>query len=579
MTELILPNELRGDAKDWTGRFRGQDVWDVLAAARNGDTDRLRLLLNRVPDIVAAEYWYTPPLHFAVREGHAAATRLLLDAGADISHRTLYGGETLLQTAAERGHEEVASVLRAEMERRFAGDGTTHAIHEAVQSGNIDAVGALLDADATLVNRGDALGRRPLHYAVEGAASGALGADRQKFRASGVSNAPVKAHEWEGHPLAKGAEMLDLLLDRGADIDATGFSSDDRLGGQGFRPITLALWQHPYWPQRNDYATARRLLDRGAEYTATIAAALGDEERLRELLRRDASLADQPEPGGKRPLSAAAERNHAAIVDLLLDAGADPNLPEGPNCPCGHALWAASRFGHRAVAERLLKAGADPNAMVESSGTPTSSAADDDMRALMYCYGGRMDFMGHFWKGNIDALAALLDAKPELFDEGVCADGFTMCVSEGHEWIIRLMLSRGLRVPAVVTVCQTYLWRNLDLARLLLEHDMDANLPNWQQVRPLHHMAAKGDVDAARLFLDFNADPFARDEEYLATPLGWAARAGQEEFVRFWLDTVEGALAAEPATPQWANANAWARRREHGAIARLLNAADGPLKA
>ena len=549
MTELIRPKELRGDTHDWTGRFRGQDVWDVLTAARAGDTNRLRRLLSGVPDIVAAEYWYTPPLHFAVREGHGAATRLLLDAGADISHRTLYGGETLLQAATERGHEEVASILRAEMERRFAGDGTIHPIHEAVQSGDADAVRALLDEDAALVNRGDALGRRPLHYAVENVAK-----------------------------TTSGGDMLDLLLDRGADIDATGFSSDDRLGGQGFRPITLALWQHPYWPQRNDYATARRLLDRGAQYTPTIAAALGDEERLQELLRRDASLADQPEPGGKRPLSAAAERNHGAIVDLLLDAGADPNLPEGPNCPRGFALWAASRFGHRAVAERLLKAGADPNAMVESSGTPTSSAADEDMRALMYCYGGRMDFMGHFWKGNIDALAALLDATPELFDEGVCADGFTMCVSEGHEWLVRMMLSRGLRVPGVVTVCQTYLWRNLDLARLLLEHDMDPNVPNWQQVRPLHHMAAKGEVDAARLFLEFDADPFARDEEYLATPLGWAARAGQEEFVRFWLDTVEGALAAEPATPQWANATAWAQCRGHTAIVRLLNAAEGPLK-
>ena len=215
MTDLIRPNELRGDAHDWTGRFRGQDVWDVLTAARAGDSNRLRPLLSRVPDIVAAEYWYTPPLHFAVREGHAAATWLLLDAGADISHRTLYGGETLLQVATERGHEEVAAIIRSEMERRFAGDGTTHHIHEAVQAGDLDAVSALLDADAALVNRGDALGRRPLHYAVENVGEGGAG---------------------EGLPLPEGAEMLDLLLDRGADIDATGFSSDDRLGGQDSAP-------------------------------------------------------------------------------------------------------------------------------------------------------------------------------------------------------------------------------------------------------------------------------------------------------------------------------------------------------
>lgn len=553
MTELIRPNELRGETRDWTGGFRGEDIWDVLTAARDGDVGRLRGLVARVPNIAQAEHWYTPPLQFAVREGHAAATRLLLDAGADVTHRTLYGGETLLQVATDRGHEEVAAIVRAEMDAQFASDGTIHPIHNAVQSGDLDAVRALLDADASLVNRGDALGRRPLHYAVES-----------------VAKAAAKTES--------GAEMLDLLLDRGADIDATGFSSDDRLGGQGFRPVALALWEHPYWPQRNDYDTVRRLLQRGAKYTATIAAALGDEERVRELLRRDAGLANDIEPGGKRPLSAAAERNHAEIVGLLLDAGADPNLPEGPNCPRGFALWAASRFGHRAVAERLLKAGADPNAMVESSGTPTSSGADDDMRALMYCHGGRMDFMGHFWKGNIDALAALLDAKAELFDEQVCADGFTMCVSEGHEWIIRLMLSRGLRVPAVVTICQTYLWRNLDLARLLLEHDMDPNLPNWQQVRPLHHMAAKGDIAAARLFLEFGADPFARDEEYRSTPLAWAAREGREDFVRFWLETIEGALATEPTTPQWTNVAAWAQRRDHEAITKLLNAADGSPK-
>ena len=537
--ELIRPGELRGEALDWTGRFRGEKVWDVLIAARNGDADRLRFLMEREPGAIAAEYWYTPPLHFAVREGHVAASRLLLEAGADISHRTLYGGETLLQVATERGHEEVASILRGEMERRFASDGASHPIHEAVQSGDIDAVRALLDADATLANRGDAYGRRPLHHAVEHVANG-------------------------------GNDMLDLLLDRGADIDATGFSGDDRLGGQGFRPIASALWKHPYWPQRNDYDTARRLLARGAEYTATIAAALGDEDRLRELLRRDSALANEAEPGGKRPISAAAERNHVAIVDLLLDAGADPNLPEGPNCPRGFALWAASRFGHRTVAERLLEAGADPNAQVESSGSPTASAADDDMRALMYCHGGRMDVYGHFWKGSIDVLAALLDATPELFDEEVCADGFTMCVSEGHEWIIRLMLSRGLRVPAVVTRCQTYLWRNLDLARLLLVYGMDANLPNWQQVRPLHHMAAKGEVAAAQLFLEFGADPFTRDEEYRSTPLGWAAREGQEDFVRFWLDAVGGALAAEPQSPPWASAMAWARRRGMDAVERAL---------
>ena len=531
---VLRPAELAADAVDWTGRWRGEDVWQALVAARDGDTATLERLLERDHTLVEAEYWYAPPLHFAVREGHVDAARLLLRHGADVFGQSLYGQETLLQVALDRGHQAVADILREELQRRAASDGTKHALHATVAAGDLAAVARMLDRDGGLVERGDALGRRPLHYAVQ----------------------------------AGNSAMVDLLLRHGADVDALGFSSDDRLGGYGFRPIALALWHHPYWRQRNDYAIASRLLTHGAAYSITIAAALGDEARVRELLRCDAALANAQESGGKRPLSAAAERNHVAIVDLLLAAGADPNLPEGPNCPRGHALWAASHFGYVEIAERLLTAGADPNAEMESSGTPTGAAKDAAMRALMLRHGGRVTLAQHFFDGNIDVVAALLDAKPELFDADRAAEGFTMGVMAGHEDMLRLMLARGLRVPPVVTVCQTYLWSKLELARLLLEHGMNANLPNWQHVTPLHHMASKGQIEAVRLFLEFGANPGAVDEEYRSTPLGWAARAGQTEFVRFALGNGFPAVAA--GTPAWAQPTAWAARRGHDHIVLLL---------
>ena len=535
--QLLRPPELAPGTRDWTGQWCGEDVWAALVAARDGDLPALRRLLERDATLSKAEFWYAAPLHFAVREGHLDTVRLLLAHGADLFARTLYGQETLRQVALDRGHLAVAAHLREELRQRAASDGSTHPLHEAVAEGETGSVQRMLDDDRGLVNRGDALGRRPLHYAVQ----------------------------------AGNGDMIDLLVRRGADVDARGFSSDDRLGGYGFRPVALTLWHHPYWRQRNDYANASRLLAHGADYSITIAAALGDEGRVRELLRGDPTLANAPEPGGKRPLSAAAERGHAAIVDLLLDAGADPNLPEGPNCPRGHALWAASHFGHRRIAERLLAAGADANAEMESSGTPTGSAKDAAMRALMLRHGGRVPLMQHFFEGNIDVVAALLDAKPELFDAARAAEGFTMGVSAGHEDMLRLLLARGLRVPAVVTICQTYLWRRAPLARLLLEHGMDANLPNWQQVTPLHDMASKGDVDVAKLFLEFGADPGRIDEEYRSTPLGWAARAGQAEFVRFAL--ARGFPAVVEGTPDWAQPKAWAGRRGHATVAALL--ADG----
>ena len=534
---LLRPYELPPDELDWTGRWRGEDIWQILNAARDGDTARLRRMLDADPTLVEAEFWYVPPLHFAVREGHVDAVRLLIDAGADIFHRSL-SQETLLEVALDRGHGEVANVLRGELQRQVASTGARHAIHDAAADGDIGAVEMLVRQEPELVHRGDHLGRRPLHYAVQSAVQSGNG------------------------------DMVDRLLDLGADVDACGFSSDDRLGGAGFRPIVLALWHHPYWEQRNDYAMARRLLARGAHYSITVAAALGDEERVRELLAADGQLANDRESGGKRPLSAAAERDHRAIVDHLLTAGADPNLEEGPNCPKGYALWAAAHRGYREVALRLLAAGADPNADVESSGTPTGSAADAAMRALLYRHGGRVPLSQHFYEGNIDTIAALLDAKPDLFTDVRVAEGFTLGISAGHEELVRLLLARGLRVPASVTICQTYLWRSADLARLLLDHGMDPDLPNWQRVRPLHHLAQHGAIDKARLFLEYGADANAVDEEYRSTPLGWASRSGQTEFVRFAL--ANGFDPELPEGPAWATPLAWAQRRGHDEIVALL---------
>ena len=529
---LSKPRELEGD--------RGIAIWEVLTAARNGDVAALRAALERDPTLVSAAYWYMPPLHFAVREGHLEAVRLLVDAGADLTHRNaLYGNDTLLQMAVDRGHEQVADYLRRELRRRLASAGTRHPIHAALAAGDAPAVERLLNTDRRLANRGDHLGRRPLHYAVQ----------------------------------AGRRDLVDLLLAAGAAIDAPGFGGDDRIGGSGFRPVVLALWHNPYWGLRNDYAMTRHLLARGAGFSITVAAALGDAARVQELLVGGAEAANRSEACGKRALSAAAERGHEHVVRRLLEAGADPNLSEGPNCPRGHALWAACRHGHRAIAELLLAAGADPNAEVESSGTPTSAAEDADLRALLYRHGGRLGLAAHFHRGSADTIAALLDARPAMFDAEAAEVGFTHCVAAGHEGLLRLLLARGLRVPPVVTYCQTYLWRSLPLARLLLEHGMDPDLPNWQRIRPLHHQAGSGDVDAARLFLEFGADPDAVDEEFRSTQLGWAARRGQREFVHFLLAS-RG--SGEPASvPGWARARAWAQRRGHEEIASLLATAGG----
>ena len=257
---------------------------------------------------------------------------------------------------------------------------------------------------------------------------------------------------------------------------------------------------------------------------------------------------------------------------MLIDAGCDPNLEEGPNCPQGYALWAASRFGYFPLAKQLLEAGATPNASVESSGNPTESAINKEMRALMYRFGGKCGHTQYVFENNIDVIATLLRLAPGVFTPGVVADTFTMAVSESYETIVKLMLDAGFRVPSVLTGCQTYLWRDIELAELLLQHDMDPNLPNWQQIRPLHHMAKRNQLAEARLFMKYGAKPDAIDEEYNTTPLGWAAIFGQTEFAQMLLSAFPNRSLHEPdELPDWATPLAWAKRRNHQDIVELLS--------
>jgi ankyrin repeat protein len=211
---------------------------------------------------------------------------------------------------------------------------------------------------------------------------------------------------------------------------------------------------------------------RGAYIDLPTACHTGDIDRVREVLRRDPSLANKLGEhegyylGAGAPLSNAAAAGRMDIVQLLLEHGADPNLPEEQYAPRGKALYNAVYNGHYEIAKLLLERGAFPNPPVESSG---------------------------------DALWISREWRPDKRME-------------------QLLLSYGAKPAPEHT-----------------DEDWPKDAHNWLRITPLHHAARRGDVKEVKKLLASGADLSAREDHLRSTPLAWAAKHGQLEMVKFLL--------------------------------------------
>ena len=518
-------------------------MWDAIVAARAGDAAALRTLLGRDPALAR----YDEPLRFAARGGHLEAVQVLLDAGAD-PDASGPAGETLATVARDRGHEAVARLLeslRGRSGRAVPAEGKAadHPIHEAADAGDLERVRQLLDAEPQLIGRADRKGGTPLHRAVMAAA----------------------------HP------VIELLLARGADVHArhgAGPGDDEGYAAVDFQPIDLAL----FWHRRRDVDTARVLLRGGADHDLTVAAALGDLAGVTAMLDADPGRIREVRACGKRPLSAAVELGHEAIVRLLLARGADPNWSEGPEAPRGSALHTAARAGHTGLVQLLLDHGADPNAFVDSSGNATWAAKTPELRKLLFARGGTLDCYDLIWLDEDDEVVRRVTADPREADAG-CGGVFTAAITRGKRDLVLRLLNAGARVPPVASGCRSYLMEDPEMLRLLLARGaMDPNMPDWQRATPLHELCGRDGRGRARehrtacaaILLDAGAAISARDEEYRSTPLAWAARNDLPDMVEFLL--ARGAPTDLPDDEAWATPLAWALRRGHARIVELLRA-------
>ena len=549
---LIRPAELTGTRKLFWTSGMGADLWELFCACISGDVAAVKRLLEKDPALARAYYEYRTPLAFAVRHNQVEVAAYLLDHGAD-----LFGTSgDLLDLARHRGFLEMARLLEAKLASLHDASAAGNTIAEAIRSRDLTKVREMLDENPSLVNAGDAMSNRPIHWAV----------------------------------MTRQLDTIDELLARGADINAH--------RGDGARPIQLSNGDYGFrgWVHARDAPTKpRQVLDhlraRGADVDICTACYIGDIDKVRELLRDDPSLANRPSkyvsyyPCSGTPMRNAAGGGHIEIVKLLLDHGADPNLPEEGIAPRGHGLYAAVYNGHYEIAKLLLERGAYPNPPVESSADAVGIAvARGDLRMieLLASHGATWEIHMHPPEGvtyadivatglpramnvlalynDLDTAATLLADNPALADD---EEALKAAAGAGHEDFVRLLLRHQPDLASRVTVS-----RPREIAKLLFERGMDPSRPNWLRITPLHYFAESSDVESAALFLEHGANIDAREEEWNATPLGWAAHHGHALMVEFLLR--RGAKTTLPDDPPWATPLALAAHRGHEHVIRLL---------
>ncbi len=296
-------------------------------------------------------------------------------------------------------------------------------------------------------------------------------------------------------------------------------------------------------------------------------AAAGNVAEVADLVAEMPMLANaagsDPEWGGTpRAIQMAAERGHVAVVDALLDAGANPDagaegyggwralhLALAPFPAVALRLmsrgaevdvWAAAMLGSIAqlyalarrdpglitargpngapplhfastipMVQALIEAGADLKALDQFNRTAARSAAYDGKRRRLVA-GFLVEITGEndVWIGAALGIEAMvrthLNASPEQID---AVDGERLGPSS----------SPG---PAALHVAVAV--GELGVARLLLDRGADPNVRSLAGLTPLHYAAKHGYEALASLLLKRGADPSIHDTQYDATPYGWA---------------------------------------------------------
>jgi uncharacterized protein len=423
------------------------------------------------------------PIVEAINKGNIELVRLLLAHHASTKFDT---GFKLLVKAAEKGNPEIVRLLLEAGCNPNDSDHSGSALRQACIRCDVDTMRVLLEAGAEVPLQGDDV--------------------------SAIFYAPFMAKQLAGllgeqpDPTPYIPQALQVVIDAGTNLNlqdqhkstllssAVGFGhleamqillkagADPNLSGKV--PNLLAIDQQELRPLIAKYSEPTHPLN--------LAAALGHLAMIQPLVDAGADINFRDEQG-RSAIDIAIKEGHQAIVKLLRQAGAE--LSQGSEAVSADALLGAAKKGNVEILRSALEAGISPNA----SEAGVRQRQDRSKTALIFACEG----------GHLEAASLLIEfgADVNLSDRAGKKLGRTplMYAAESDNAdLVQLLLEAGAIVDAQDKRGQTALFyaveeEAIEAIEVLLEFGADPYKQSWEGT-PFEH-ATYGDPEIVKLLM------------------------------------------------------------------------------
>ncbi|KAI0855166.1 ankyrin repeat-containing domain protein [Xylaria cubensis] len=225
----------------------------------------------------------------------------------------------------------------------------------------------------------------------------------------------------------------------------------------------------------------------------------GECKQIYENLMKRRIVVNLPIPNDGSALAIATRRNNIEIMKLLIEAGADVNMPL-QHGRYGSALAVAASQGEIKSVELLVDKGADLNMQIQ----------DDS-------YGSALAAAAAYWE-RINVISLLIDKGANLnmqIQNGSYGSALAAAISHNVTNTTEFLVSKGADVNMRLQ-CGQYgsalaaaaYWGRFKVARLLIDNGADLNmqLQHGSYGSAFAAAAIKGQIEVARLLIDNGVD-------------------------------------------------------------------------